>query len=245
MATTVHTSALGKVKLRRNKGDGSLTYVLAGGHQSAVDRHGRSLDTYIHAIYGLIMQRAPEPRGKTVLMIGCGGGTLGSMLRAAGMKVTIVDIDPTAFALAKSHFGLPDGVTCRVGDGLEFLKRTRRRYDVLISDAFIGERTPKHLTGDDFCAAARRCLMPEGMLFINVCLFRRNDPTADRFATRLKTHGLPVRLLDQRGAARNAVIVAGNVRGLRAPALLLPPATERARVRRELKGSRFRPLRKE
>ena len=237
----MHPSRFGTVKLRRNTRTGTLTYVLKGGHQSAVDRNGRSMDTYIHAIYGLIMQRP----AKTVLMIGCGGGTLGTMLTAAGLKVTIVDIDPAAFVVAKAHFGLPDGVECLVGDGLAVLPGMRRRFDVLISDAFIGEKTPKHLTGDDFCAAARQRLKPKGALFINVCLFRRADPTADCFAARLKDHGWPVRLLDQRGAARNGVILAGNVKGLRVPKLLLPPDAERARVRRELKGSRFRPLHKD
>lgn len=237
----MHPSRFGTVKLRRNKRTGTLTYVLKGGHQSAVDRNGRSMDTYIHAIYGLIMQG----RAKTVLMIGCGGGTLGTMLTAAGMKVTIVDIDPAAFVVAKAHFGLPEAVECHADDGLAFLEKTRRRFDVLISDAFIGEKTPKHLTGDDFCAAARRCLKPKGALFINVCLFRRNDLTADRLALRLKDHGWSVRLFDQRGSARNGVILAGNVKGLRAPHLLMPPEAERARVRRELKGSRFRPLRRD
>ena len=236
MATSIHTSKLGAVRLRTNKRDGTLTYVLKGGHQSAVDRNGRSLDTYIHAIYGLIVQR----RAKTVLMIGCGGGTLGTMLSAAGLKVTIVDIDPTAFDLAKAHFGLPNNVVCRVGDGLAFMQKTRRRFDVLIGDAFIGEKTPKHLMGDAFCVAARRCLAPDGALFINVCLFKRSDLTADRFAGRLKEHGWTVRLLDQRGAARNAIILGGNVKGLRTPKLLLSPEIDAARVRRELRGSRFR-----
>ena len=41
-------------------------------NESEVRPNGVSLDAHIHALYGLALQR----RGKNVLMIGCGGGTL-------------------------------------------------------------------------------------------------------------------------------------------------------------------------
>jgi hypothetical protein len=63
-------------------------------------------------------------------------------------------------------------------------------------------------------------------------------------AHRLKDSGWPVKLHDQRGTARNAVIAAGNVKGLRKPRLLLTPQSEAARIRRELKHAKFRPLKK-
>lgn len=56
--------------------------------QFEADRNGVSLASYIHAIYDLILQA----RAQTVLMIGCGGGTLGTMLARTGRNVTIVDV---------------------------------------------------------------------------------------------------------------------------------------------------------
>lgn len=77
---------------------------------------------------------------------------------------------------------------------------------------------------------------------MNVCLNDRRDLTADDLAAQFKDNGWKVRLFDQRGGPRNAIVLAGEVKTLRAPKLLYPPAIERPRVRRELKGMRFRKL---
>ena len=37
-------------------------------------------------------------------MIGCGGGTLRTMLTRAGQQVSIVEINPVSFTLAKRYF---------------------------------------------------------------------------------------------------------------------------------------------
>ena len=61
-----------------------------------------SLAAYVHAIYALLAQS----QAQQILMIGCGGGTLGTMLAAAARQVTIVDINPertAVFFLAFAH----------------------------------------------------------------------------------------------------------------------------------------------
>ena len=73
-------------------------------------------------------------------MIGCGGGTLGKILAESGRRVLIVDIDKTSFKSARRFFKLPKNVQCQVEDGLEFLRRTRQRFDVIIIDVFVGEK---------------------------------------------------------------------------------------------------------
>ena len=232
---------MGAIKLRRDKRAGTLTYVMKGGLQSAVDKNGVSVDTYIHALYGLVMQRP----GRRVLMIGCGGGLLGKMLSQAGFDITIVDIDPRAFTVARQHFGLPDDVVCKTGDGLAYMQKTRQRFDVLIIDAFVGEKIPPQFTGPFFAKAARRCLADDGRMYINVCLSTKAELQADKLATRLMENswlenGGAVRLLDQRGPARNCLILAGHVKGQRRPRLYHLPATERARLKREFYGMHFR-----
>src|SRR5438046_2827245 len=149
-----HASKFGVIKLRFRKRSHTLTYEQKGGYQSTADCNGVSLDAHIHALYGLTLQRP----GKTVLMIGCGGGTLGTMLARAGRRVSIVEIDPVSFRLAKRYFGLPRNIACHVDDGLAFMQRTRRRHDILIIDAFSGEKTPDHIQGGAFFEAAGRCL---------------------------------------------------------------------------------------
>ena len=231
-----HPSKFGVITLRPSKRHGTLTYEQKGGNQSTVDADGVSLDAYIHALYGFALQRP----GRRVLMIGCGGGTLATMLARAGKRVTAVDIDPVSFRLAKRYFGLPPEVECHVGDGLDYLRKVRRKFDILIVDAFIGKYMPTHMKGQVLGEAARRVLAEDGAILINICLHKKIDPTADRMAEGFAAAGWPVRLLDSPGAERNAIVLAGAVKGLRRPALTLPPAARTGWTRRNLKVMRFR-----
>jgi predicted O-methyltransferase YrrM len=231
-----HASKYGVITLRFRKKSRTLTYAQKGGNQSTADCNGVSLDAHIHVLYGLALQRS----GKKVLMIGCGGGTLGTMLALAGRKVSIVEIDPVSFTVAKRYFGLPRNVACHVGDGLAFMQKTRRRFDILIIDAFTGENIPDHLQGAAFFEAVSRCLRRGGVALVNVCLDRKSDPTADRIAAGLKKRGWPVRLLDSPGGERNAIVLAGQVGNLRRPKLLIPPQAGAKLTGKELRAMRFR-----
>src|SRR3546814_3841878 len=55
--------------------------------------------------------------------------TLFRSLDSVGVKVTIVDINPSSFELARRYFGLPDQVPCHVADGKKFLDSNEHRYD--------------------------------------------------------------------------------------------------------------------
>lgn len=228
----------GRIKVQRSSKTNALVYMQRGGNQSATDEHGVSLDTYIHALFSLTLQiSAPK-----ILMIGCAGGTLATMLHRAGRRVTAVDIDAAAFSIAKKHFGLPRGVRCVVKDGLDFLRVTKTRFDAVIIDAFIGETIPKQFSGDEFCIAVRRVLKTRGTLLFNVCLDGYRDRTADDIGLRLRHHGWTVRLLDESGPQRNAIVMAGDVRALRHPRLIVAPALRTAKIKRALAAMRFRRL---
>ena len=231
-----HASKFGLIKLHFRKRTRTLTYEQKGGWQSRSDVNGISLDAHIHAIYGLVLQHA----GKSVLMIGCGGGTLGTMLARAGRRVSIVEINPVSIRLAKRYFGLPRNIPCHVGDGLAFMQKKGRHYDVLIVDAFNGEKIPAHMKDAAFFEAAGRCLRRNGLAMVNVCLERKSDPTADEIAAGFKQRGWSVRLLDSPGAERNAIVLAGKVKKLRRPRLLLVPAAGAKQTAKELTAMRFR-----
>lgn len=231
-----HASTFGVITLRYRKRSRTLTYEQKGGNQSTADYRGVSLDAHVHALYGLTLQQ----RGKRVLMIGCGGGTLGTMLARAGRRVSIVEIDRVSFTVAKRYFGLPPQVECHVADGLAFMQKTARRYDTVIIDAFIGENIPAHLKSAEFFRTAARCLRKNGVVLVNVCLERKADRTADRIAAGFKQNGRAVRILDSPGAERNAIVLAGNVRSLQRPRMLISPEADAKQTIRELKAMRFR-----
>jgi predicted membrane-bound spermidine synthase len=207
---------------------------------SVADRDGISLAPYIHALYGVVRQARP----RHVLMIGCGGGTLATMLTRAGVAVTLVDNDPQSFRLARSYFHLPDAVTCEVGDGAAFLRQTPDRYDAIVLDAYAKGRVPRHLVTAAFFALVKSRLARGGLLAMNVMVKDDDDRAPDRIVYRLKEIFRQVRLLDEEGEPdRNALVMAGPVRGIKRPRLLLRPRKGGRTVAAGLKALEFRPPR--
>src|ERR1700761_7441667 len=89
--------------IEQNNATGKVSLWQAGDNHSVADARGVSLADYIHAMYGLIRQA----KARRVLLIGGGGGTLATMLHRVGIAVTVVDVDPAAFEIARRYFHMP------------------------------------------------------------------------------------------------------------------------------------------
>jgi spermidine synthase len=224
--------------IEHNNATGTVTFWQKLLNQSAADRDGISLADYIHAMYGFTRQN----RARNVLMIGCGGGTLATMLDRAGVHVAIADIDARAFEIARRYFHMPGEIECHVADGAAFLKRSRIRYDAIALDAYGDHGIPKHFLTTEFFDLVKSRLAARNALFmINVMVASDEDRTPDRIARTMRRSWRQVRLLDAEGwIDRNAVIVAGAVRNLRRPRLLMPPARSARRLAADLKELAFR-----
>ncbi|HSM95867.1 MAG TPA: methyltransferase domain-containing protein [Rhizomicrobium sp.] len=221
---------------------GRVSYWNNGAHQSVSDVHGISLADYIHAMYGFLRQT----RAHDVLMIGCGGGTLATMLHGDGVNVTIVDIDGRTFDLARRYFNLPAGVKCVVADGADYLRRSRARYDGIVLDAYSGDHFPDVFTRPSYLESVKARLSGANAIYLeNMLVDNDEDRAPDNRARLLQTIWPEVRLLDCDGwVDRNAVIAAGAVRGLRKPKLILRPARGAKKLERDLDSLTFRRLRK-
>ncbi len=71
---------------------------------------------------------------KNVLLLGCGGGNLATMLARSGKSVTVVDHNPVSFDLAKRFFGMPKEISCFVADFKEYLAAETRSFDGIAID---------------------------------------------------------------------------------------------------------------
>jgi spermidine synthase len=74
-----------------------------------------------------------------VLLLGAGAGTVLALLRRLRphARLVAVELDEGILAIARERFGLDDvGAELVVGDGCEFLERTRRRFDLVLDDMF-------------------------------------------------------------------------------------------------------------
>ncbi|MGH8103434.1 MAG: spermidine synthase, partial [bacterium] len=134
---------------------------------------------YFHlpALFGIPFHRA--------LFIGLGGGMGVKMYRHFHPDVFIdaVEIDPAVVKAAKTYFHLEEDDHFRVhlGDGKEFLGRTREYYDVVILDAYTvidgKSGPPEHLMQSDFFGDIRNHLTDRGMLIFNLTGTTWGEPT--------------------------------------------------------------------
>jgi spermidine synthase len=230
-------SKFGTITVFKKRSTSTVTYEQGGCCQSEADSNGVSLASYVHAIFGLILQA----RASKVLIIGCAGGTLATMLAQAGRKVTIIDVNPDSFVLARRHFSLPDNVECRAADGKSFLCSDTNCYDAIVLDAFHGDHIPAHLKSLSFYYLVADRLTQRGTVFANVHVKNDVDHHADRIASCLSKVFHDVRLLDSEGyQGRNAIVMAGAVSRLHAPSMIVPPAADRTAIEAELATMKFR-----
>lgn len=115
----------------------------------------------------------PKPRRDRVLILGLGGGSAARVARALAprARITGVEIDPGVVRAARRWFDL-DGLDVDVvrGDARRYLERTRRRFDAILDDVFVGSRRnvrkPDWMPDPGLALAARQ-LRPGGILISN------------------------------------------------------------------------------
>ena len=237
-----HEHAPGHVILRHPK-TGRVSYWQKEYHQSAADRHGVSTADYIHAMHFFLMQA----QAKNVLMIGCGGGTLATMLHRSGVAVTVVDLHKLSLDIARRHFAMPRAIPAHVADGIAWLKQNRQRFDAIVLDAFGEQGMPPVFMRSAFFRLARSRMTRRGSLFLmNVIVADDDDATPDNLVRSMRKVWPGVRLLDTDGwTDRNAVIVGGAVAGLKKPMVLMPPQPGGRKLARELEILDWRPIRRQ
>ena len=225
----------------RDDTTGKVSYWQGEYHQSAADRNGVSTADYIHAMYFFLMQA----QARDVLMIGCGGGTLATMLVRSQVQVTVVDLHKFSFDIARKYFQLPETVTCHVADGIQYLKANRARHDAIVLDAFGKDGMPAAFMQPGFFKLARSRLKQRNSLFLmNVIVEDDDDRTPDILVGAMRAEWGRVRLLDTDGwTDRNAVIAAGAVTNLKKPKVLMHPRPGAAKMERQLDILDWRPVR--
>lgn len=89
------------------------------------------------------LTRALCPKSRTALVIGLGSGKTATDLRRAGLTVTAVEREPLVIEYARRFFGYRGHAAA--ADGLDFVRQTAQRFDLVLMDAFAGRAAPPHL----------------------------------------------------------------------------------------------------
>jgi spermidine synthase len=111
-----------------------------------------------------------------VLIMGLGGGSTQRSYERYCPQVTVetVEIDPVVLQVAKNHFFFKEGPRqiVHVSDGRVFLRRTDKKYDVILMDAYVQNRyggaVPSHLATKEFFTLAAERLKTNGAMCYNV-----------------------------------------------------------------------------
>ena len=111
-----------------------------------------------------------------ILVMGLGGGsTQRSYARyCPAVTVETVEIDPTVRQVATNFFHFKEGPRqiVHISDGRVFLRRTDRKYGVILMDAYVQNRyggaVPYHLATQEFFTLAAEHLTTNGVLCYNV-----------------------------------------------------------------------------
>jgi len=111
-----------------------------------------------------------------VLCIGMGVGIVPMEFVREGARVDVAEINPAVVPVARDFFGLqPEKLNLALTDGRYFLNQTKKQYDAIILDAFLGDSSPSHLMTREAFASMRRALRPGGVLVINTFAVLEGD----------------------------------------------------------------------
>ncbi|MFT7651742.1 MAG: spermidine synthase [Limisphaerales bacterium] len=109
-----------------------------------------------------------------ILVIGLGGGTLPTALSELYPQAEIdsIEIDPAVVSVAQEFFGyhLSDNQRIHTQDARIWVRRAnlnKRRFDIIILDAFNGEYIPEHLMTEEFFTELNQMLTDDGVLISN------------------------------------------------------------------------------
>ncbi len=107
------------------------------------------------------------PKGSKALLIGLGGGTVARQMEHYDVDYDAVEIDGRLPMLAEKYFGLKHAVANTVvDDGRHYINVCKKRYDLIIIDALLGENIPSHLLSVECFTKLQDLLTNNGKIFV-------------------------------------------------------------------------------
>lgn len=157
-------SFYGLVKVIEDK-EGKFLYhgnIIHGG-----EKKGEKFNTYYQPkMIGDIFKNK-----KNIAVVGLGVGVVLNYLDT-DVVVDVFEIDPNVVNLAKKHFSYIDNfsgkINFKIGDGRKELRKSEKKYDLIILDVFSGDSIPSHILTKQFFQEAKNKLNINGMLAVHI-----------------------------------------------------------------------------
>jgi spermidine synthase len=127
-----------------------------------------------------------------ILMIGLGGGTIVyqiNKLYGQKTKMDVVEIDNKMVELAKDF--IPKDIktiALFVEDGIEFLKKNKKTYQLVFLDAYDGDKIPDDFLNEKTIEYIDKSLSDDGILAINYAMSFKAIVFLQNYINKLKKH---------------------------------------------------------
>ena len=155
------------IKIENSKNKIKSRYILFqdGLKQNTTDDSGNSLDEYIWIMHFLTKL---SKKTDNALVLGFGAGIIPGKLSNQGFDVDTVDINPNLLNIAKTYFNYKSVNTkFFVSDARTYVRKCKKKYDVIIIDLFMADGVPEHLTTKEFYQDLKNCLNNDGIVISN------------------------------------------------------------------------------
>jgi SAM-dependent methyltransferase len=176
----------GEIRVLEEAATGARLYEEGGVTQSRVLPGGEAGVAYVRLMAELLAG------GGDVLLLGCGGGALAGMLHRRGCRVTVVEVNPLSFHLARTFFWMPGGIECVVADMRNFADPPTGSLDGIGIDVGGPHFSYEEVITPAAVARLRRALRKGGRIAVNISCEAPDDPVPGRIADRLAAEGLGV-----------------------------------------------------
>jgi spermidine synthase len=139
--------------------------------QSEVNKNNTNeliLDYTQHMIASVPLVDKP----KRILVVGLGGACIQRYLHKLLPNAVIesAELDPAVLEVARKYFYLieDDRQKVHVGDGREFIEKSKEKYDIIMLDAFSATSIPYMLATQEFLKAVKEHLTQGGIVCANL-----------------------------------------------------------------------------
>ena len=137
-----------------------LMYVQDGIIQNHYNGNGEAVD---HTPMMLRLADIFAPQAKQAGVLGLAAGAIPRHLKAAGLQVTVAEINPQALQAATKFFGYdPQGIEHHWEDARTLVRRRPQAFDLVLVDLFQGDATPEYLLTREFFARSQKLLATRG-----------------------------------------------------------------------------------
>lgn len=113
-----------------------------------------------------------------VLFAGLGIGAMPRYLNSyyPDANIDVVEIDTDIIQVAKEYFYFKENKNLKVhpGDARQFIKRSKKKYDIIFLDAYQSDYIPFHLTTVEFLREVKSRLKDNGVVVSNILSPNRN-----------------------------------------------------------------------